>query len=142
MVDALSSFCLFYSVCVFHFLFVFFRAAFLLAFSGVFKLSELVSPTQSLEGGLLFCNVYFVEDHLLLLSKCSKTEPVGRGRWIRLNCFLGSPLCPVKVLRSYLTIRPDGGLSLFYHTDGSVLSKFSFLPSLKGLWQLQDCLDF
>lgn len=119
------------SVCFSSFECLLFRSAFLLAFFGAFRLMELVAVNRTSPTGLLFSEACFCEEYLLLWLRRSKTDQRGRGRWIRLNRFLGSPLCPVEALRLFLDVRPSCGVALLCHEDGSPLTKFQFNSVLR-----------
>lgn len=105
---------------------VLFRSLFILAFFGAFRVAELVSVNRFSYTGLLFSEVCFNSDHLLIWLRRSKTDQRGRGCWIRLNRLLGSPLCPVESVRRFVDLRVSEVVPLFCHADGLPVTKFQF----------------
>ncbi|XP_077307203.1 integrase/recombinase xerD homolog [Lithobates pipiens] len=104
-----------------------FRAAFALAFFGAFRVSELVSPSRGLPGGILAQDVRMLGDRVEILLRRSKTDQVGRGVRVCLYRLEGSPLCPVQAVGEFLGVRPGGDGTLLVHADGSLLSRFQFV---------------
>lgn len=102
-----------------------------LAFFGAFRISELVAVNRFSPTGLLFSEISFCEEYLFICLCRSKTDQLGSGRWIRLNWFLGSELCPVEALRRFLDVRVVEGVALFCHEDGLLVTKFQFNSVLR-----------
>lgn len=68
---------------------VLFWAAFALAFFAALRISELVSPSKKVEGGLLYRDVEHVQDTIRIWIRRSKTDQAGRGMTIGfVNCGL------------------------------------------------------
>ncbi|XP_053323805.1 uncharacterized protein LOC128497668 [Spea bombifrons] len=114
-------------VCFSEFEVCLFRLSFVLAFFGAFRVSELVSPSTTTVGGLLFSDVLLRDRSVSLLVRRSKTDQLGRGFRVCLFGLEGSDLCPVRCLRSFLAVRPPGDGPLLVHVNGSSLSRFQFL---------------
>lgn len=80
-----------------------FKAAFSLAFFGVF--SELVSPSHRVPGGILVQDVLFSGEQLQVLLARLKTDQAGKGVRVELFTLSGSPVCPVQVVREFMDRR-------------------------------------
>lgn len=104
-----------------------FKTAFSLAFFVAFRISELVSPSKRVHGGMLDREVTCGEDRVSLLLRWSKTDQAGRGRRVQIFAVPALPLCPVGAVREFLTVRPDLAGSFLLHADGSPLSRFQFI---------------
>lgn len=57
----------------------------------------------------------------------SKTDQLGKGRKVQLYSITGSPLCPVDLVRRFLTVRLDVGGPLLVHAEGTPLTRFQFV---------------
>jgi hypothetical protein len=60
----------------------------------------------------------FINDCFHLLLKSSKTDQLGSGSKIVIGPQHGIEICPVKLLTSYLSVRPKVTGPLFCHYDG------------------------
>ncbi|XP_075688660.1 uncharacterized protein LOC142657510 [Rhinoderma darwinii] len=118
-------------VCVSAFEVRLFTLAFSLAFFGAFRISELVSASKSVAGGLLYADVDWDGSCLSCLLRRSKTDQEGRGFVVRLYELPGSRVCPVRCFREFIAVRPEGPASLLVHADGLSLSKFQFSQVFK-----------
>ncbi|XP_069588341.1 uncharacterized protein [Ranitomeya imitator] len=125
-------------VCFDSFELCLFRTAFVLAFFAAFRIGELVSDKKSIHSGLFYEDVRLKQESVEIFLKRSKTDQLGRGCWIKLNAFHGSPLCPVANVRSWLALRPVGELSFLIHKDLSPITKFQFNSVLKKCLRLLD----
>lgn len=96
-------------VCSDHFEQVLFRAAFILAFFGAFRIGELVSPSKKVVGGLKLDDVPCSEQSVLICITHSKNDQEGKGVRVELLRGQDPQLCPVTALRQFLDIRPIGG---------------------------------
>lgn len=105
---------------------VLFRAAFLLAFFGAFRISELVSPSKCKPGGLLQGDVACTGSSVQIRIRRSKTDQRGKGLQVELFAGTVSQICPVRAVEHFMAIRPTGGGAFLVHKDGSGLSKFQF----------------
>lgn len=54
---------------------------------------------------------------------------IQEGKGIAMSwCELaGSPMCPVRVFRSFLALRPTGPIPLLVHADGTFLFRYRFI---------------
>lgn len=114
-------------ICFSAFEVLLFRAAYALAFFGAFRISELVSHSRKTAGGLQVEDVSFLGEVLACEIRRSKTDQQGKGVRVLLHRLDGSSMCPVRVLREYLAVRPDGPGPLLVHAGGLFLSVFQFV---------------
>lgn len=112
-----------------------FKVAFVLAFFGAFRISELVSPSKTVRGGLGCQEVKLEREGLTLVIRRSKTDQVGRGRVVRVYPVQGSRLCPVGMVEEFLQVRPDFQGPFLVHLDGSLLSRFQFVTVFRKCLQ-------
>lgn len=112
---------------------ILFRAAFTLAYFGLFRVSELVF-TSSLQAHrpLMFNDVKFDERNrtLKVTIRDSKTSKQGTPVTLLLPCEKDPQLCPVCCLYTYCGIRPKMGQLLFIHSDGKPLKRTQFTSVL------------
>lgn len=113
-------------ICVTEYEIWLFRAAFSLAFFGAFRISELVSPSKSKEGGLAVGDIVRKGDLLECTVRRSKMDQLGKGALVSLWALEGSPMCPVYVVGEYMARRPSFEGPFLVHLDGSYLSVFQF----------------
>lgn len=66
------------------------------------------------------------------MSRHSKIDQVGNGKWVKLNRFLGSNLCSVEAVDRFLDVRVKGGNVFLVHEDSSHSTKFQFNAVLKS----------
>ncbi|XP_053316325.1 uncharacterized protein LOC128484031 [Spea bombifrons] len=124
-------------VCFDGFEVLLFQAAFALAFFGAFRVSELVSPNKSVQGGLASRDVMCEGDSVVIWLRSSKTDVLGRGKQVRLYALPGDVICPVQCVQHYWDVRPAGGVSFLVHRDLSPVSRFQFLRVMRlGLGKL------
>lgn len=129
--DILHSICIrLESVCTCNYECHLFRAAFTLAFFGLFRVSELVFTSEQLADAPLF-----VQDIIGALPaspfqvrlRRSKTNQQGPPILVPIAA-IGTPACPVASMNAYLQIRSQSHASryLFLHSDGSPLTRYQF----------------
>lgn len=108
-----------------------FGLAFACAFFGAFRVGELVAACgRSVDTGLLFKDVVMREDAVLCRLARSKTDQLGRGRWVTLSAQPGDTVCPVVLAVTYSSIRPRG-VQWLLHRNGLPLTRFQFGAVLK-----------
>ncbi|XP_053573728.1 uncharacterized protein LOC128663434 [Bombina bombina] len=123
-------------VCLSDFEVCLFRVAFVLAFFGAFRISELVSKNLVSMGGLAFSDVALFDYKVEIFLRRSKTDQLGKGRTVVLFPS-GLEVCPWRCLFEYFQVRPVMGGSLLVHVDGRPLSQFQFRAVLnKSLCRL------
>ncbi|XP_077342712.1 uncharacterized protein LOC143987679 [Lithobates pipiens] len=113
---------------------ILFKAAFVLAFFGAFRIGELVSPSRKGQGGLFFEDVVCGDDRVCTRIRRSKTDQGGKGKKVVVFAIPGSGLCPVLVLREFLYVRPACPGPLLVHVNGEFVSRFQFV------WVFRKCL--
>ena len=103
-----------------------FRSAVTLAYFGLLRCSEFVSPTISSYGinTLLVSDVIISSDcsYISLHIRVSKTDPFRAGCRIHIGS-TSDHLCPVNAIRSYLLCRSHHSGPLYVFRDGSFLSR-------------------
>lgn len=126
-----------FQVCTSSYEVVLFTAAFLLAFFGAFRIGELVSPSKTTPGGLMYQEMSWGDEGLKLWLRHSKTDQLGRGRRVEVYPIVGSQLCPVTAVGEFLKVRPAVMGPLLLHKGGEFLSRFQFVTvfnkCIKGL---------
>lgn len=118
-------------ICSSEFEVILFNAVFSIVFFAAFRISELLSPSKVGRSGILLSNVLLFDDSLRIYLKYSETDSLGLGSWISLNGCRDECICPVKILKSYINIRPGLSELLFIHCDGSTLTIYQFKSVLK-----------
>lgn len=118
-------------VCVSEYERVLFRAVFVLAFFGAFRVGELVSRNKKGQGGLEVQDVWVQGDTLGVFLRRSKTDQLGKGARVDLRAVPRSPICPVWAVGEFCKLRPMGPGVFFKHEDGTALSRFQFQAVFK-----------
>jgi len=104
-----------------------FRAASLLAFFGLLRVSEYTCPSPNRfdpNSHLLASNVSFNANFTMMFVriKASKTDPFRQGTTIRLSA-LSHRLCPVVAMMNYLQLSPTRSGPLFTRSGGQFLTR-------------------
>ncbi|XP_078509688.1 integrase/recombinase xerD homolog [Lissotriton helveticus] len=102
-----------------------FAAAFVLAFFGAFRSSEIVARSRNdRSGDALGVDDIKIEGALSITLRKSKTDQAGKGIAIHLAP-LGDPrYCPVTLVQAFLALRPPGPGYLLIHVDRSPLTRY------------------
>lgn len=100
-----------------------FRVAFSLAFYGTVRISELISPSKKVQGGILASEVLYTEKGVSLVLCRSKKDQARKGKTVQVSPITCSPLCPVGAMQGFLEVRCVAEGSFLMHADGSPLSK-------------------
>ncbi|XP_063781423.1 uncharacterized protein LOC134930666 [Pseudophryne corroboree] len=117
-----------------------FRLAFSLAFLGAFRVGELVASSKSSkDSGLMAGNVAVEKDRVLCKIHKSKTDQLGRGRWVTIGRQEEQSTCAVTLASDFERRRPQGPWPQWLvHDSGSPLTRFQFQSVFKkGLRALQ-----
>lgn len=109
-----------------------FRLAFSLAFFAALRVSELVAKNKRESSGLLARDTVMLGESLWLFLRRSKVDQMGKGTWIKLDRWLGSPVCPVEAFVTFGRHRQSASQSLLVHDDGSVVTVFQFNSVLRA----------
>jgi hypothetical protein len=117
-----------------------FRALFLVAFFGLFRISELVATSQnmfqhSLQTSDLRLQCINGTKIAYFTLRKSKKNQCGSPHVITISGLQKSQLCPVKAIVSYLGIKPLS-IYLFCHANSHPVTKFQFSLILK------ECLNY
>ena len=108
------------------------KAAFLLAFSGFFRVGELtVGPKGDQIHTVKIKNVKLFSNHFEIFLVSSKTDQIGTGTTISLSAKAEKDNCPLAILIKYLKGRPAGNGPLFCHFDSKPLTRYQFSSVLK-----------
>lgn len=108
-----------------------FQTAFCLAFFAALRVSELVPANSVVFSGLRFQDVLISGTGIRMFIRRSKTDQLGKGRWIQLNQCKDPIICPAIVVSTYLSVRPDLSGNFLIHRDGLPLTKFQFSSVFK-----------
>ena len=108
-----------------------FRAAYLLAYFGLMRVSELVY-TNALHAvrPLFYSDITITSgaEAMLISIRVSKTNQRGPATTIRIPRLCNNDLCPVKAMQNFLKLRPSGSQHqyLLCHSNGSPLTRSQF----------------
>ena len=106
-----------------------FKAAFLLAFYGLFRIGELVAPSNMHEDKtLMFSNVSvnMREKKVNVTLKVTKTNQSGPSTILKIPCEQDKKVCPVSAVYEFCSVRPKGDGPFFCHTNGSPVTRYQF----------------
>lgn len=113
-------------VCSSQFEATLFRAAYCLAFFGLFRVGELVFSSHSLlDAPLKVSDVQFDKASFQVQLRRSKTNQHGAPQFVPIIS-TSTIACPVAAMKAYLRIRPQAGTYLFCHQDGTPLTSYQF----------------
>lgn len=117
-------------VCLNSFEVMLFKAAYVLAYFGFFRVGEVTVPNKSVVDSNKVLNledVSFIDENrsILVNIRFSKTDQLGKGTVLKIKQS-GSSICPVIILRQYLGQRPKVPGPLFCHFDGNPLTRYQF----------------
>lgn len=121
------------SVCFSQYEALLFRAAFVLAFFGALRISELIPANKQKVSGLQIEHMLLDSIEVRICINRSKTDQLGRGQWIILSPSAKSFICPVFTLRLYVDRQPAIAGNFLIHVDGSPLTKFQFEAVFKKM---------
>jgi len=119
-----------------------FSAVFALAFFGFFRVGELAVAKQnsvdvSKVVGIQDITFEAEDKALLVLVRFSKTDQLGRGVTLRLGR-TNSDICPVRVVKRFLTMRSPVAGPLFCHFNHKPLTRFQFASILQKAIRVVD----
>ena len=105
-----------------------FKAAYLLAFFGLFRIGEFVADTKerAQRSVLLLSDISIQGTSLKVTIRFSKTDQKGLSSGLTLKGQNGNPLCPVGAVREFMISRGQRAGPLFMHFNGTFLSRFQF----------------
>lgn len=108
-----------------------FHTAFILMFFAALRISELLPDNKLGLSGLGFPDVVLSDACANIFISSSKTDVSGRGQWLSLQACGDSIICPVLILRKYLSKRPSVNGNFLVHINGVPLTKFQFSAVFK-----------
>ena len=107
-----------------------FKAAFTLAYFGLFRISELVSKSQICStNALRLCDIGLTKGGKALEVKLRvfKTNQLGAPTLLKIPCEQDDSVCPVCAMHEFLAIRASSyNGTLFLHKDGSLVTRSQF----------------
>lgn len=115
-------------VCYDNFEVKLFTSIFVLAYFGLFRVSELVATSiNHCENSLQENDVSFTHNnnYLMVRLRHFKTNQRGKPVFLKLPRQTSLP-CPVEALENYLVCRPNVQGSLFCHKNGTVVTRSQF----------------
>lgn len=132
------------TVCLNSYETLLFKAAYTLAYFGLFRVSELVF-TSDLQANrpLMINDVSFLKGNSVLkvIIRSSKTSRNGDPITLLLPCERETELCPVCCLYQFCGIRPKSDGFLFIHVDGKPLKRTQFTSILAKAVQMGKLSD-
>ena len=119
---------------------IMFKCVFVLAFFGLFRISELVCQNKKDPSSkvLLISDIAFKEEKMKVTIRFSKTDQKGNSSTIVFKSKKGENLCPVQSMKKYIPERGHHDGPLFCHADGSYLSRFQFNKVLEQTVEFVD----
>ncbi|XP_040213109.1 uncharacterized protein LOC120943709 isoform X1 [Rana temporaria] len=114
------------SVCFSVFESILFRTAFVLAFHGALRISELIPKSKLGGSGILVDHVTVDTSGIQLWISRSKTDALGKGARIRLAAQGVKSVCPVDAVTRFLVVRPPVPGLFLVHQNGGPLTKYQF----------------
>ena len=112
-----------------------FKTAFVLAFFGFFRISELLGQNKFLQGcrqPIQVNDIKLSMYHLSIHLKGSKCDQSNKGETIHLSPEKEyKDLCPVSTTSDFVKVRPKLAQTLLVHMNGKALSNFQFQAVLK-----------
>ncbi|XP_053556943.1 uncharacterized protein LOC128648368 isoform X1 [Bombina bombina] len=113
-------------ICKSEFEVLLFKAAFVLAFAGALRITELVSPSKKhMDRGVQFDHVRISPPAVLLFIPKSKTDQAAKGTWLTFTA-QGDACCPMETLAAYVRHRPALAGQFLIHENGMALSIYQF----------------
>lgn len=104
-----------------------FNTAFSICFFAALRVSELIPANRSDKKGLRMEDVVIGEHSLRIHLSKSKTDQLGKGIWISLAKCPDRVICPMLLMKQYISQRPLGNGFLFLHENGFPLTRFQFV---------------
>ena len=117
------------SVCYDEFEVKMFRAAFLLAYFGLFRVSEIVASSNlAVNRSISWRDVSMGHEnkHLVIILRISKTSQCGAPITLKIPRETNAELCPVQAVQDYLAIRPNFQGPFFCHANGAPTTRGQF----------------
>ena len=116
-------------ICYNHYEACLFKAAYVLAFFGLFRVSELVVPSSLLTNRTLMRQDVCIDSEYKYVSitlRVWKTNQSGPPTTLKIPKEKKAELCPVQAMREFLALRPDNNGPLFCHASGYPVTRCQF----------------
>ena len=118
------------NICISEYETLLFRAAYRLAFFGLFRVSELVftssqQPDQPLQVSDVLCTTKAGQNILRIRQRKAKCNQTGKPYIIDIPA-IESTECPLLAMEAFLKIRPHKSVYLFCHINGQPLTRYQF----------------
>lgn len=116
-------------VCYDEFEFRTFKAAFLLAYFGMFRVSEIVAPSMGNVDRTLKAsnvNVSTGGKELSIILEVYKTNQRGYPITLKIPAEIDESVCPVKAVSQYWLRRPNHNGPFFCHANGRSVTRYQF----------------
>ena len=115
-------------LCYSHYESLLFKGAYLLAYYGLLRVSEIVfTSTFQTSHPLQLSDLSFLSNSLMTVTiRVSKTCQRGQPVHLKIPCIPNSEFCPVCVMREYSTVRSKSLGQLFIHANGRPLTRSQF----------------
>lgn len=107
-----------------------FKAAFVTAFWGLFRVGELtMCQGKNVDQLISIDDLKLDKGHIIVLVRFSKNDQTGRGAEVKLERS-GDQICPVSCLNEFLEVRPKIPGPLFCHFNGKTVTRYQFTAVL------------
>jgi hypothetical protein len=105
-----------------------FRAAFLVTYFAMLRVSEVASEGADTSRALQCSDISFSPDYrdMYVVIRYSKTDQRGNSTTLHVQAMDNSGMCPVHAMRIYMQARQVSTGPLFRHFNGSPLTKYQF----------------
>ncbi|MES9882580.1 MAG: tyrosine-type recombinase/integrase [Sedimenticola sp.] len=106
-----------------------FKAVYLLAYFGLFRVSELVCTSHAgANAGLQFADLSFGTGYksVSVTLKTYKTKQTGPPTVINISHESDTGMCPVQSLYEFAQVRPGNSGAIFCHANGYLVSRSQF----------------
>lgn len=115
------------SVCYSAYESILFKAAFCLAYFGLFRVGELVHTDQRQAGyAVQLADINVNSNALSVRIRRSKNNQSGKPIFLQLSSFKDDSVCPVDAINQFLQMRSSSSGNLFIHANGLPLTRYQF----------------
>jgi site-specific recombinase XerD len=111
-----------------------FRAAYTLSYHGLFRVSEVISTSNSNQP-LHYKDISFMGDTLVITLRKSKTNQCGQPTILKIKASTNKQICCLQALQNYIILRPRFDGCLFCHLDRTPLTRYQFSAILSKTLQ-------
>jgi hypothetical protein len=114
-----------------------FKAAYLITYFAMLRVSEVVSdgPSSSTARALQISDIAFTPGYsdMYVTIRYSKTDQTGISTTLQIQSLSDGEMCPIQGIQVYLQVRPhvQGPTNVFCHFNGKPLTKYQFGAILK-----------